>query len=339
MPHIRGQCVGWVLGGYTPDQCRSCWVTRNPATAKPGTFIPPVVVSRGPRAANAGQLIRPVCKHFGEIQQNCPIGDTQRDVHGCNCDVADWTRCWRSSMPNTDKDIKSCEQCPHFIPDFPYDRVTVTVTYWERPDSLIRLQQSLKRCLPKATVLVEDTAGNLSAGRNRLIAKTTTEFVIVMEEDFELMKPSVVELCRAVEILDTDKKISGVGGTCYELPQRKLWGHNYRRRGDDVLVVSSQRPMRSTPSGVSYLPCDLVLNWGLFRTEAFRQVPWNESLPIMEHKERFWRSSQAGQEYAFYAPLSVRHYRDRPNEVYNKGRRRNYNSLIQSTYGIRFIES
>ena len=233
--------------------------------------------------------------------------------------------------------MASCERCPWYDPGLPADRLTLTVTHWQRPDALKRLQESIRRYLPTLPVLIEDTGGNLSAGRNKLIGRTTTEFVVVMEEDFVILPETAAGLRDAVAILDHDAGIAGVGGIASEPRRGKVrWGHNLIRTGNVVTPATSWRPLRSTPNGIKYRPCDLVLNWGVFRTELFRRVPWEERLPVGEHQEYFWRASRAGYQFAFYGPLRCLHMRDRPTTTYNQGRRRSFAHVVESIHGFRF---
>lgn len=334
MPHALGQCAGWHPGIFTREQCRSCWATKNAPTCRLPATLPPI---DPPTRSSAPESIRPPCVHRGPIQSACPLGDTLRDVRHCLCEKTDAGRCWRSPLANTDADVASCERCPHYDPGLPADRLTLTVTHWQRPDALRRLQESIRRYLPTLPVLIEDTGGNLSAGRNKLIGRTTTEFVVVMEEDFVILPETAAGLRDAVSILDHDAGIAGVGGIASEPKRGRVrWGHNFDRRGDVCRVVASNRPMRTTPGGVRYRPCDLVLNWGVFRAATFRAVPWDEDFYITEHMQHYWTASRAGQEFAFYAGLLIDHRRDRPNAAYNAGRRRDLSHLVREKHGFTF---
>lgn len=271
------------------------------------------------------------------MQSPCPLGDPLRDVRHCLCEQTDAGRCWRSPLANTDADIASCERCNFYDCGLPADRLTLTITHWQRPAALERLRASIRRFMPGLPALIEDTGGNLSAGRNRLIARTTTEFVVVMEEDFVVLPETAAGLRDAISILDHDAEIMGVGGIAREPNRGRVrWGHNFDRRGDVCRVVASGRPIRRTPGGVRYRPCDLVLNWGAFRTDAFRRVPWDEDFPITEHMVHYWQATRAGQRFAFYAGLLIDHRRDRPNVQYNTGRRRDYGHLVKRKHGFTF---
>src|SRR5690606_28681623 len=149
---------------------------------------------------------------------------------------------------------------------------------------------------PGYPVVVIDTKGNLSAARNKLAAAIDTEYVFLAEEDMQFTAATAAELPACVEILDDDEQISGVGGICLEAKKGRVrWGHNFDVVGGVVggkaYVTPSTRPMRTTPTGRNYRPCDLVLNMGLFRRELWRRVPWDARLPVTEHREYFYRAS------------------------------------------------
>lgn len=239
-------------------------------------------------------------------------------------------------MTSFDKDIGSCETCRHYSTGLA-DIATIAVTYWNRPAALARLRKSLATMMPDVRAIVEDTGGNLSAGRNRLYARVDTPYVVVMEEDFVALPETAQGLRDAAAILAHDPAIAGVGGMAME-PERGWvrWGHNFNRNGTICKPAASWRPLRETPDGIKYRPCDLVLNWGLFRTDLFRSLKWPEDLPVQEHQAFFWTAKQAGYQFAFYHPLHIRHLRDRPNETYKAGRNRRFSHVIRNKLGFNF---
>jgi GT2 family glycosyltransferase len=217
------------------------------------------------------------------------------------------------------------------------DDVTIAITQWQRPAALKRLLKSLDAFLPGWKVEVEDTGGNLSAGRNRLYGRVSTPFFVVMEEDFVVTTLTAKGLASARRILEYDPSIAGVGGKVRE-PNRGdvTWRHNFIRNRNSCRLVQSRRPARQTPGGIVYHPCDLVLNWGMFRTSLHRAVPWDPDFAIMEHEEYFWRASQAGFKFAYYPELVIDHLRDRPNAAYKEARYRPLKSQTLRKHGFLF---
>ena len=183
--------------------------------------------------------------------------------------------------------------------------------------------------------------GNLSAARNRLYRRIDTEYFLMLEEDMELTSPLPLDKC--LEILEHDTSIWGVSGNCYELDKGKvMWKHDfnpdYEGSGDSGLGISpSQKTPRTTGTGVVYQPCDLVLNFGVFRTSIIDHTQWDESLPIMEHREFFFEASQnRGMQFAYLPEMTVKHYKDRPHNIYNKLRGRDLNEIQSRKHGVDF---
>jgi hypothetical protein len=331
MAHARGECPGWSPGAFLLNaHCRRCWRTRNPATCTdPGWKGGPAQFVRVPVETVPA---RPDCIELGPALpgQTCGCAEKLR-----RCGTHD-TCTTGTPRPG----VACCRTCP----DYDDGRVvdagtpTIAVTHWNRPAELGRLLASIAAHLPGWPTLVEDTGGNLSAGRQRLYARVTTPYLVIMEEDFVVLPRTRAGLLDAVAILDHDPHISGVGGTVNEGPRGRVqWGHDFFEKSPGVWAIrASTRPKRRTPAGLRYRPCDLVLNWGVFRTPLYRSVPWDADFPITEHKEWYWRASRAGHEFAFYPALNIDHRRARPNEEYVRGRNRNFSALTLRKHGIRF---
>lgn len=337
MMHAPGQCRGWSIP-FTDGMCGLCRHENNSATRRSagrlsvqshhGREVPIVA----PAIVQPPAPIPLPCIYLGSHVKDCYLGA----MHRCTFPGRTWAKC--RPVGSADSEAVACAQCNHRPSSSPaIESITLAITSWKRPEALSRLRASIAALLPKCAVEIEDTNGNLSAGRNRLYGRVGTELLAVMEEDFVVQPDTVTGLHGALQILDHDPRIAGVGGIATERDRGAVrWGHNFVRRGDRCYVVPSERPLRATPNGITYRPCDLVLNWGVFRAELFRAVPWDPGYPIMEHREYFWRASQAGHEFAFYAPLTIDHIRDRPNPQYIAGRNRNFSARDFAKHGFQF---
>jgi len=352
MDHKRGDCSGWIRGSpYDLSQCKRCHAKETAATARNGGWSSPKEIQQSPQYVEALPILRPTCQHFGDYQSSCPCGDKMRDVHHCMNESTETTRCWRSALHPIDKDVQSCERCPHWSAVPLAEGITIAITEWQRPAALKRLLDSIATYLPGWPVEVEDTGGNLSAGRNRLYGRVRTKYLLMLEEDFVILPSTPASLNDAIAILDHDDAIAGVGGIANEpFPGKPppgdvavrsrgavRWGHNFRRIGNKVGLIPSTRPMRRTPSGVEYRPAELILNFGIFRTSLFQDVPYDDGFPIHEHKEYFWRASRAGKEFAFLPSLRVDHIRDHPTKQWRTFRRRSFAGRVQQKHGFTFI--
>lgn len=338
IPHAPGQCKGWRPGVRTAWMCAACWADKNPATQRGGKSVPAVrampanatpALTPAPPVADS----RPPCVWLGDVIKYCSRGNT----NACHHPSHPTHRCTTGpNIPNLE--TPSCLNCKLRttgpLPAVP--GVTLAITEWGRPAALTRLRRSIEQHLPGYPVEVEDTGGNLSAGRNRLYHRITTPYLVIMEEDFVAVPETGRGLQQAASILDHDTGIAGVGGVVREgAPGRVRWGHNFYFKGNVCHIRPSQRPIRKTPAGVTYRPCDLVLNWGVFRTDLFRRIPWDADYPIAEHKAYFYRASREV-EFAFFSGLMIRHLRERPTVAYRQGRSRTFPHVTRKKLGFRF---
>jgi hypothetical protein len=180
-----------------------------------------------------------------------------------------------------------------------------------------------------------DTEANLSWGRNQLVRRVATPWLLLCEDDFEFSEQTRLE--PLAEVLGHDVEIAGVGGDLLEPRGRACWAHNYHRRDKEVVATPSTDPLRQTPSGIVYQPCQLIFNFGLFRCELFLQVPWDERLHLNEHLEYYWRAGEStAWKMAVARGVAILHHKDRPNEEYCSFRRRAFHELANAKHGVRF---
>jgi hypothetical protein len=213
--------------------------------------------------------------------------------------------------------------------------VTVGITTYLRPQSLERLQDSIRRFYPDLPIVVEDTGSNLSRGRNRLIGAVTTPLVLLCEDDFEFDERTRVD--RLFEVLDHDPEIEGVGGELFEPRGRACWAHDFHHRGDEIVACPAVEPPRRTPGGVAYQPCRLIFNFGLFRRTLFERVAWDEELPLNEHLDFYWRVSHSRSgKMALAQGVAILHHKDRPSEAYVEARRRDFRPLADAKHQAHF---
>ena len=232
-------------------------------------------------------------------------------------------------------------------------QVTACITAYQRPAALARLLASLNRYWPELRVEVEDTGGNLSAGRNRLVERCGTPFALILEDDFEFTGETHLEPLLA--ILKSDCEIAGAGGSVVEHGRLRYWCHNFDCfRGAANMVPSWYEPMilSQVPSSkldvarsmfeiqsshLVYRPCHALLNFGIFRRSVLRQHPWDEDLPINgEHREWFYRLWRGGRwRFAWTCSSRILHHRDRP-AGYETDRGRTFLHLAEAKHGLRF---
>jgi hypothetical protein len=213
--------------------------------------------------------------------------------------------------------------------------VTIGITAYLRPLSLLRLESSIRQRYPDCPVVVVDTGSNLSQARNRLARAVTTPYLLLCEDDFEFIGTTRIE--PLLDVLTHDPEVVGVGGVLLEPRGPHCWGHDYWPRGGEILASPSRDPLRRTPAGVVYQTCQLIFNFGLYRRDLFERVPWDEDLPLNEHHDFYFRVSRLGLgKMAVARGVAVRHHKDRPSEEYLCARQRNYIDQANAKHGARF---
>ncbi len=179
------------------------------------------------------------------------------------------------------------------------------------------------------------TESNLSRGRNRLARAVTTPLLLLCEEDFEFFEETRIE--PLLDVLTHDSEIAGVGGQIIEPHRMICWAHNYRRQGDEIVISPSTDPPRRTPGGVDYQPCQLIMNFALFRCELLKQVLWDEDMPLNEHMDYYWRVSQCRSRcMAVARGVSILHHKDHRSEEYLRFRNRDFMGLVDAKHGAHF---
>jgi hypothetical protein len=212
--------------------------------------------------------------------------------------------------------------------------VTACITTFKRPDSLKRLLASLERHCPVLPVKVEDTNGNLSAGRNRLVAKCATPFILIMEDDFEFTARTDLEpFC---QVLNADSTVGAVAGNLELKGKSTHWSYDLRVfRGKGILEQPTSKWM-VTEEGAFYRYTDTCYNFLLARREMLEQLPWDNVLALQEHAPWCLRVKQHGYWRIAHCPaVVVRHHIDRPTPEYTQMRNRtDSRAYSQAAYGF-----
>jgi hypothetical protein len=254
-------------------------------------------------------------------------------------DPANWRRthkCLDGKTPTTEstpeptpkpKPKKKRRPIPKPVPA-DISNITAGITTFLRPENLESLLASLP---PNLNHIIEDTEGNLSAGRNKLVDKCPTEYFLLLEDDFEFTHRTNPAILRSV--LESDSEIAGISGAIEDINKPPFAGHDFVSGNDlsqcfDIFRNQlhhrpSWYPWRITPEGIPYLPCHFISNFSLFRTEYLKRIQWNEDLPIYEHEEFFVRCWKENNHLMAFCPeVRILHYRDSGNQEYKSYRYR-----------------
>ncbi len=223
--------------------------------------------------------------------------------------------------------------------------LSVVITYVEengehlRPGCLERCVASVKRFVSEAEIILVNTKGNLSAGRNKAVRNASREFVAILEDDFELIDDSLQKM---VAVLLHDQDVGVVGGSCIRKTLsgdciRESWSCEQERKNGDLFIWPCTRPAMITGQGLSYHYCDTCMNFLVGRKQALLDVPWDESLPVQEHlpwclalKDSRWRLAWCHQ-------AIVMHHEVKESERYLSLRERDFDTQRRNSMGVKNI--
>lgn len=179
------------------------------------------------------------------------------------------------------------------------DNVTCVIKTFERPACVRRLIESVRKYYPGIRIVVADDSRvsipvegvtwvrlpfdvGLSAGRNAALAEVTTEWFLLMDDDFVMTEwTNIGHMVRMGETLGLDVvggRVEGEGsgaGLMYRV------GNTLISNGVEVCITDKTAIITGL---------DRVNNFFLGRTEAVRRVVWDEKLKLCEHTAFFWRA-------------------------------------------------
>jgi len=180
-------------------------------------------------------------------------------------------------------------------------RLTAIVKTFERPRILRRLLKSIMRRHPGLHIIIVDDSrdpksipgvqtiilpydSGVSAGRHEALRHVTTEYVLVLDDDFVFYRQT--GLAAALAIMDNHPRIDVMGGEVIDLP---FFGTaDYSREG---LFPTDAKATMPGGSSIGGLPVyDKVANFFIARTDRIRLVGWDPQLKRMEHTDFFTRA-------------------------------------------------
>src|SRR5262249_39026787 len=122
----------------------------------------------------------------------------------------------------------------------------------------------------------------ISAGRNAGLAKVTTKYVLILDDDYIFSHGT--RLAKALSFMEQLPQIDVMGGCLVELP----FFHTEIRT---VLLPTSALPVHPIGSRVGpFAVYDKVHNFFIARTARLRLVPWDPQLKLVEHGDFFTRA-------------------------------------------------
>lgn len=245
--------------------------------------------------------------------------------------------------------------------DSPRSRIeevcTAIVTAFRRPGCVGRLVASIKERYPGLRILVGDSGDmqphvpdgdativpmppdcGISFTRNRLTQMVDTPYTILLDDDNRFHEETSIE---ALIRIQEHTGAGAVGMTWISWPEmrRHQWTMNLSERDKVLMGEVARGPIQQTPDGDRFHSADTIHNSALYQTQVLKDLPWNETLKVMEHLEFFVRMKRQRPDIKLVHAVDVSvfhdHSRDRTPE-YNKGRNRgHYDALAQKIMKLR----
>ena len=162
-------------------------------------------------------------------------------------------------------------------------------------------------------VRLSNSSTGLSHGRNQIVAHTTTEFVMILDDDV-LFQPST-RLEALVGHLDRDPQLALVAG-CYA-PDTC---HAYMLTMEGQRVVATVLEQQQGPHA-GPVSAQVVQNAFVARTSVLRENPWDGRQQMMEHESFFAALASRGQKVGFDADVTLVHQHElAESEAYARAR-------------------
>jgi glycosyltransferase involved in cell wall biosynthesis len=181
--------------------------------------------------------------------------------------------------------------------------LTAVVKTFERPSVVRRLVASIRRLYPTLRIVVVDDSrepahiegaqtysmpydSGIGAGRNEALRHATTEYVLILDDDYVLSRHT--QLVTALTVMEQHPKIDIMGGQLVDLPL-------YTRRPlDEVagsIYATSAEPRAPIGSSIgSLIVCEKVPTFFIARRARLQSVAWDPLLKRIDHADFFTRA-------------------------------------------------
>jgi glycerol-3-phosphate cytidylyltransferase len=203
------------------------------------------------------------------------------------------------------------------------DKITFIIKTFKRYNCLNNLLFSIKKYYPNNKIIIADDNNafnnrfyikwkkvldlevirlpydkGVSYGRNRMVEKVKTPYTLLLDDDFIFTEETKIE--KFYKVIDSNKKIGVVGGLC--LVNNKEQHYEFLMDfKDGILIENNDGDNYEDINGVKAKKTDVVLNFGLFRTELFKDVKWDDELKIAEHLDFYIKLKKTDWE-VYYTP-------------------------------------
>lgn len=218
---------------------------------------------------------------------------------------------------------------------------TAIIKTFLRDDYFFKCYSSLKETYPDIKVLVADSGedtdektafiknnkikyhklpydSGICVGRNFLVKKIKTKYVLIGDDDFFYDKGAKIE--EMIAFLEANPEYDLIGGRIIEGGRTRDYQGNMEISGRTLKYTKLEMNNFSICpiSSVKYKPCDLTFNFFVARTEAIKDTLWEEKIKVRyEHSTFFLDFKQKGHKVAFTPDALVIH-KPEIEKKYNK---------------------
>ena len=230
--------------------------------------------------------------------------------------------------------------------------ITFIIKTFKRYECLDNILRSIKRFYPTAKVLIADDNhryeydcklylkwkkrldlevirmpydSGLSAGRNAMVDKVKTPFILLLDDDFVFTEQT--DINKFYKILKSDKEIGIVGGSCIEGDKEVHYECNLDFN-NGVLKQISDGDKWKLVDGVKAKKTQCVLNFFLARKKCLKENPWDNNLKLAEHTDFFLRLSRTNWQVYYTPEVKIIHDRNRNIGNYAEFRNRGFDYTI-----------
>lgn len=174
--------------------------------------------------------------------------------------------------------------------------------------------------LAQAGLTIKPTAYNLppdcglAEGRNILVSHVTTEYLLLLDDDFIFDENT--DISKFKKILESDPTLGVVGGMLF-MNGNPMKFAGFFKRELRQLIYQKFKDEWNDVDGAKFTYVDFVLNFALFRRSVFNYVKWDKQLKIAgEHtdfylqlKETDWKVAYTPDVSAIHTPTSSPEYK------------------------------
>ena len=235
------------------------------------------------------------------------------------------------------------------------DDVTIMIKTFQRPDCLERCVKSIRKFYPDIQISIADDSlvpqdavyhnmiiyplpfdVGLSAGRNFLLDKVQTPYILIVDDDFVFTKET--DLHKMKELLISDK-LDILAGSVKIVPNsNKITKYEHLLKLERGKLYYVKKHKGLTKSGLKMY--DVVLNFFMAKTDSIKKVRWDDDLKIVEHTDFFLRAKKHNLKIAHCPDIVINHYKnnkERPDYDKYRYRHLHFEKIFKDKHKINEI--